>query len=163
MNYDLTSLINELGSLTGGLLVFIFVLAGIFLLLLIFYLIVNILFFIKCNKPGWAAIIPYYSSWVECEIAGTHWLIFVFAILGSAISFLGIKNNAVNEIADLLSFFAYIAFNVNVAKKFHKDTGFTVGLILLPFIFLPILTFSKDAVYDKNVKVKNGGFFDINF
>ncbi len=30
-----------------------------------------------------------------------------------------------------------------LSKKFGKDEGFTVGLVLLPFIFLPILGFGS--------------------
>ena len=36
---------------------------------------------------------------------------------------------------------------VKLAKAFGKDTGFAVGLIFLPIVFLPILAFSKNAVY----------------
>jgi hypothetical protein len=30
-----------------------------------------------------------------------------------------------------------------LSKRFGKDIGFTLGLIFLPYVFLPILAFSK--------------------
>ena len=44
--------------------------------------------------------------------------------------------------ADLLSIF-YIILCLDVAKRFGKGGGFAVGLILLPFIFFPILGFGS--------------------
>jgi hypothetical protein len=35
-----------------------------------------------------------------------------------------------------------------ISKAFGKNAGFTVGLVLLPFIFWPILAFGK-ATYTK--------------
>ena len=36
-----------------------------------------------------------------------------------------------------------IITGINMAKKFQKDNLFAVGLILLPFVFYPILAFGK--------------------
>ncbi len=82
----------------------------------------------KAGKPGWASIIPIYDTIVLLEIIGKPiwWLVLLF------IPFVNI-------------IFAIIIFNA-LAKSFGKGSGFTVGLIFLPFIFFPILGFG-DAQY----------------
>ncbi|MBW3519776.1 DUF5684 domain-containing protein [Flavobacterium sp. NKUCC04_CG] len=109
--------------------------AGIGMIGFIIYLAVIILIvaaqwkiFAKAGKPGWAAIIPIYNIIVLLEIIGKPlWWIFLFLIPGVNIIFMIWTYN-------LLS------------KSFGKTEGFTVGIILLPFIFLPILGFG-DAKY----------------
>lgn len=82
----------------------------------------------KAGKPGWAAIIPFYNVIVFLEIVGKPiWWIILFFIPG------------VNVVV------AIILTNL-LAKSFGKDTGFTLGLIFLGFIFYPILAFG-DATY----------------
>ena len=84
--------------------------------------------FVKAGKPGWACLIPIYNGIVLLEIAGKPiWWIFLYFI-----PFVNIV------IAVLVS--------IDLAKKFGKEAGFAVGLVLLPFIFFPILGFG-DARY----------------
>ena len=81
--------------------------------------------FTKAGKPGWASIVPIYSTWVFVEILQKpplwFWLMIfpctmpIFAILGM----------------------------IQLAKVFGKETGFAIGLILLPLVFLPILAFGS--------------------
>jgi len=85
--------------------------------------------FTKAGKPGWAAIVPIYNTIVLLEIAGKPWWwLFLFMI----------------PIAGLI--FAIITIN-QVAIAFGKTSGFTVGLILLPIVFFPILAWG-DSVYN---------------
>ncbi len=81
--------------------------------------------FEKAGKPGWAAIIPIYNIIIMLEITKkpVWWIILLF------IPFLNIIFGIV------------IAYNL--AKVFGKGAGFTIGLILLPFIFYPILAFGE--------------------
>lgn len=51
-------------------------------------------------------------------------------------------------VGGILSLLVWIAVNLWLAKKFGKGTWFGVGLILLPFIFYPILARGK-AKYKK--------------
>jgi hypothetical protein len=82
----------------------------------------------KAGKPGWAAIIPVYNTWVLFEITGfPAWL-----SLLSLVPF-------VNIIPAVLSLVAY----VKLARLFGKGALFAIGMILLPFIFLPILAYGK--------------------
>lgn len=83
----------------------------------------------KANKPGWACIIPIYSALVMLEIIGKPWWwLFMFFIPFANIVFI------------------IWALNL-LAKSFGKSEGFTVGIIFLPFIFLPILGLG-DATYE---------------
>lgn len=82
----------------------------------------------KAGKPGWACIVPIYNIIVLLEIVGKPW----WWLLLMLIPFVN------------LVFFIWM-YNL-LSKSFGKSEGFTVGIILLPFIFLPILGFG-DAVY----------------
>ena len=83
----------------------------------------------KANKPGWASIIPIYNIIVLLEIVGKPWWwIFLFMI----------------PIANLV--FSIWMMNL-LSKSFGQSEGFTVGLILLPIIFFPILGLG-DAKYN---------------
>jgi len=92
--------------------------------------------FQKANKPGWAAIIPIYNMIVLLEVVGLswYWIFIVFAIIVPIIGGLVV-----------LAFSIYL--NYLLAKSFGKDVGFTIGLVLLPIIFLPILAFDKKIEY----------------
>ncbi len=85
--------------------------------------------FEKAGKPGWAAIIPIYSTIVLLEIIKKPWWWLLLLLIPG-----------VNLI------FAIWATNL-LSKSFGKNEGFTIGLILLPVIFLPILAFDKSARY----------------
>lgn len=89
--------------------------------------------FTKAGKPGWASIIPIYNVVVLLDIVGRP----VWWILLLLIPF-------VNIIAII------IIYN-DLSKAFGKGVGFTVGLILLSFIFLPMLAFG-DAQYGGKMK-----------
>jgi len=79
----------------------------------------------KAGKPGWACIIPIYNLIVLLEIVGKPiWWIFLFLI------------PCVNII------FLVWTFNL-LSKSFGQSEGFTVGLILLGFVFWPILGFGN--------------------
>lgn len=84
--------------------------------------------FTKAGKPGWAAIIPIYNVYVMLQIVGrpTWWLI--------------------GFLIPVVNFVVGILVTIDLAKSFGKGIGFAVGMILLPFIFYPLLGFS-DARY----------------
>jgi len=83
--------------------------------------------FEKAGKPGWAALIPFYNIIVILEIVGKPWW-WLFAMI-----FVPLGN------------FIWGIWTINLlAKRFGKNEGFTLGLILLPFIFYPILGFGNE-------------------
>lgn len=96
--------------------------------LIVFFIITTWKIFEKANKPGWASIIPIYGAIVKLEIIQkpTWWIFMLF------IPFVNI--------------YYIIVMTNELAKSFGKETGFTIGLVFLPFIFLPILAFG-DAKY----------------
>ena len=109
-----------------GILGVIFLLA--YLALMVFYIFVGWKIFEKANQPGWAVIIPIYNWVVGLQIIGRPiWWIILF--------FIPIVNVIVGIICIL-----------DLAKSFGKDTAFAVGLLLLGFIFAPMLAFG-DAKY----------------
>ena len=87
--------------------------------------------FSKAGKPGWAAIIPIYNIIVMLEITGKPlWWIFLFFI------------PVVNFIAPLI---VMILVYATLAERFGKGAGTIIGLILVPFIFIPILGFGSST------------------
>ena len=79
----------------------------------------------KAGKPGWAAIVPIYSTIVLLEIVGKPiWWILLFLI------------PCVNIV--------FLIWTINLlSKSFGQSEGFTVGLILLGIVFYPILGFGN--------------------
>ena len=79
----------------------------------------------KADKPGWAAIIPIYNIIVLLEIIGKPvWWIILYLI------------PCVNII------FGIWTINL-LSKSFGQGVGFTLGIIFLSFIFLPLLGFGN--------------------
>lgn len=107
--------------------------------------------FKKAGKKGWESIIPYYNTWILCEIAGLKWWFFLIIIAGSLLG-----NSGISGLVWLASFVAEYFAAYNLAKKFGKEpVGYAFGLAFLPFVFFPILGFG-DATYT-NVKVSPYG------
>ncbi|MCX7743883.1 MAG: DUF5684 domain-containing protein [Flavobacteriales bacterium] len=109
--------------------------ASIFVMLIYLAIIVLMIaslwkIFTKAGKPGWACIVPIYNIIVMLEMVGkpTWWVILYL------IPFVNIV--------------VAIIINIQLAKVFGKDTGFAIGMILLPFIFFPMLAFGN-AQYTK--------------
>jgi hypothetical protein len=85
--------------------------------------------FVKAGKPGWAAIVPIYNLIVLIEIAGKPLWWFILMLIP-----------IVNLIVAIIVLAA-------VARKFGKGIGFMIGLLILPFIFYPMLAWG-DAQYN---------------
>lgn len=81
--------------------------------------------FKKANKPGWAAIIPFYNTYVLYDI-----------VWGRGIKFLLL-------LIPIYNIVLAIQTNLRLAKAFGKGTGFGIGLTLLSPIFMMILGFWK--------------------
>lgn len=84
--------------------------------------------FTKANKPGWACLIPFYNILVALEIVDRPWW-WLFLL------FIPVVNLV----------FAVILC-IDLARVFGQGAAFGIGLLLLGFIFYPILAFG-DARY----------------
>ena len=85
--------------------------------------------FDKAGYPGWASIVPFYNLYIMLKIADKPgwWLVVIL-------------------FAPVINIVFSIIMYVAIAQNFSKGGWFAVGLVLLPFIFLPILAFG-DARY----------------
>ncbi len=84
----------------------------------------------KAGQPGWAILVPIYNMIVLLNIVRKP----VWWILLMLIPF--------------VSFIIVILIYLELAKVYGKSTGFGLGIIFLPIIFLPMLAFG-DAQYVK--------------
>ena len=113
----------------------------------------------KAGKPGWGALIPFYNTYLLCEITGVNpwWILIVF--LSSFLSFIPFVGSLVSL---AVSVYFLILLNVSLARSFNKDDGFAVGLILLSPVFYMILGCGKDK-YEKAKPMNDFVFKDNNF
>ncbi len=79
--------------------------------------------FSKAGQPGWAAIVPIYNTFILCKIVGRPWWWLILMLI------------------PFINFIIAIILMVDLAKSFGKSVLFAVGLILLGFVFIPILGF----------------------
>lgn len=123
---DFTYSASGTASSDGSAIVVVYLIMLLFAIPLI--IIPMWMLFKRAGKPGWASIIPIYSTWVLFEITGfTPW----WALL-SLIPFVSIFPAVVSLIAI-----------VRLVKLFGKGTGFGIATIFFPFICLPILAYGK--------------------
>ena len=99
----------------------------------IFIIVCNWKVFKKAGKNGWEAIVPIYNFVVLLEITNLPmwYIILMFIPIGNIVA----------------TFLIYI----ELAKKFGQSAGFGVGLALLNPIFMAILAFNKNYIYQGNV------------
>ena len=91
--------------------------------------------FTKAGEKGWKAIIPFYNIAILYKISGmSPYLVFVY--LGLLIP---IVNFFVAGAIGVMSLYQVI----NLSKGFNKSTGFTVAIILVPFIAYLMLGFGN--------------------
>lgn len=89
--------------------------------------------FEKDGRPGWAAIVPFYNMWVLAQIGG----------MSGGIGLLMCFSNLIPVIGNLIGWVLWIIISLGVAKAFGRGVLFGIGLSFLPWIFYPILAFSK--------------------
>lgn len=79
--------------------------------------------FEKAGQPGWTSIIPVYNTIVLLKISQKpEWWVILY--------FIPLANTVIG-----------IIVSIALAESFGKDTGFAIGIILLPIVFYPILAF----------------------
>ena len=105
-----------------------------YFIFIIFFAFVMWKIFVKAGKPGWGSIVPIYNVILKLEIADRPiWWIFLMFI------------PFVNIVIEII-------ITLDIAKAFGKGSGFGVGMILLPFIFFPILAFDSSE-YQETIHI----------
>lgn len=90
--------------------------------------------FEKLGEDGWKSIIPIYNIIVMMQLVKWDlWKIFLFLI----------------PIVNIV--FAFLLYK-DLAARFGKGVGFTIGMLFLPLIFFPILGFSGVPVAEEVVE-----------
>ncbi len=92
--------------------------------------------FKKAGMPGWLALIPILNIAAYIRVAKFPPLMFLF--------YFGVLIPPHGAIAVLI---LNIIVTACIGHAFNKSSGFIAGMILLPFIFLPILAFG-DSEYN---------------
>jgi Family of unknown function (DUF5684) len=118
------------------------------LVLTVFYIICMWRIYTKCDAPGWACLVPFYNFYVMCNMVKKPKLFsyIIMATIAYIISFvIMFAAPAIGWIFVVASAIAILVFSVQLyhalSKAFGQDVGFTIGLILLSFIFIPLLAF----------------------
>ena len=139
-NYSSLASSSDLSSavfaLIGGFLGFIVFIA---LVIVVLQIVANWKLFTKAGEKGWKALIPFYNTAILYKISGmSPWL---------ALLYIGYLIPVVNVIVAVVFTVLRLYQPINLAKGFKKSTGFTVGLIMFPFIFNLILGLGSSEYY----------------
>ncbi len=83
--------------------------------------------FTKAGKPGWWAIIPLVNTFVLIKIAGKPgwWMPLI--------------------LIPIVNIVIFVLVYSSLSGAFGRGAGFTVGIIFLPWIFVPILGFGSSS------------------
>ena len=122
---NLASQSAEFGANMSTALPYLFVYFALLLLVIVAHWEV----FAKAGRPGWVIFIPFYNLYVCMQISskpGWWWVLLCIPFVNIIFSILMMRG---------------------LARNFGKGVGFTVGLLLLPIVFWPILAFG-DARYN---------------
>lgn len=84
----------------------------------------------KAGQPGWAVLVPIYNLIVLLNIVRKPGWWFVLMLI------------------PFVNFIIILLVYLELAKVFGKDTGFGLGIVFLPVIFLPMLAFGSAQYQD---------------
>jgi hypothetical protein len=82
--------------------------------------------FTKAGEKGWKVLIPIYNWITLLKIVGRPWWFVLLWLI------------------PFVNFVVWVIVAIDLAKSFGRGIGFAIGLILLFFIFAPILAFGGD-------------------
>tara|TARA_B100002051_G_scaffold143367_1_gene135928 strand:+ start:411 stop:1868 length:1458 start_codon:yes stop_codon:yes gene_type:complete len=84
--------------------------------------------FSKAGQSGWKAFIPFFNFFIFTKVVEKPvWWIAIYLVLP----------------------IGYLLSAIQIAKSFGRNITFSIGLIILPIVFFPLLAFGK-SVYQKN-------------
>lgn len=138
------------------------------LALLILFIVAEWKVFKKAGQPGWASIVPFYSTYIEYKAFWGDTRYFWYALICGLLSIIPVVGFIGSAIAIVFS----LVLCYKKAQSFGQSVGFTIGLVFLPNIFNAILAFDKNMQYvgypektdtEKKIDEKVNDFVQDNF
>lgn len=120
---------SSLSSLSESSLTILSIVAIVSLVIFILQIVAKWKIFDKAGEHGWAALVPFYSTYVLYKITWENGLFFLLSYIP-----------CLNVIVTVMT-------NMKLSAVFGKNDGFAIGLSLLGFIFYPVLAFDSSE-YD---------------
>lgn len=127
---------SALVAVAGFFMLFFFV---IFFLYVIPAIITMVRLYVKAGKPGWAVIVPVYSSVVEAEIgkkpAWMGWLTGSLLVVSNILTRSSDDSiNAIGSLVGLAAFVFGLILLIAFIKAYRASAGFWVAFFLLPIV-----------------------------
>ena len=130
-------------------------------------IIANWRIFTKAGEDGWKSIIPIYGDYISYKIAwqpAYFWLTLVLGIVSSCLQGTLETNDSlmismIIVLIKIILVIISIMYSIKLARAFGRGTGFAIGLIFLPPIFMLILGFGDDRIDVGNLcfkEIRNG-------
>jgi hypothetical protein len=114
----MTALTYSTTSSGGGVpAIFWLIYIAVYVLLIIGFWVI----FTKAGEAGWKSIIPIYNTIIWLKIIGREWWWILLLLI------------------PIVNIVILVLMWNGLSKSFGKGVGFTVGLIFLPYVFVPIL------------------------
>ena len=114
--------------------------------LLVLVLIATWKIFVKAGEKGWKSLIPFYSVYIQCRIAGISkifWIDLPVMILLLVLNWTGRNEMGVYKVLYYSNFALQALSYGYLARAFGKKVKFCIATAFLPVIFLPILGFGS--------------------
>jgi hypothetical protein len=164
--------------MTAFFALFIIVFSAIYLLIIALMVVSIWKIYVKMGEPGWKSIIPFYSTWTLIDrlrkpqswfwilmlVCFIYMMLLVFLMVAVKMAEIG---SAEMDIFSILIYLVpilacavvMIVYEIKIyhalSKTFGQGAGFTVGMILLPVIFFPVLAFGDFSFKPEEPGVPN--------
>ena len=149
------AIISEFLKLFAAMIILAYYLSGG---IIIFLLISPTLIFKKAGIEPWKALIPFYNVYLFNKIAWNKewkkWYIIVLLLPIINKLFFSEPSAIGSYLKSIFILFEIITL-YKLSKSFNQSNLFTIGVILLPWIFIPILAFNNNKQYIENTSVSN--------
>jgi hypothetical protein len=107
--------------------------------------------FLKADRPGWPAAVPFVNAWVMVQVTENRPWLFVLLLL-SPVTVAAMQVTGAGWLWYLLvvvvppNVAAYAKLLIDLAQRFGRGVWSGLGLVVLPFVFFPLLGYG-DAQY----------------
>jgi hypothetical protein len=113
--------------------------------------------FVKADQPGWAAAIPFVNAWVMVRMTHNEWWLFLLLLL-SPVTAAAMEVTGAGWLWYVLlvvvppNVAAYAKLLIDLAASFDRGVASGLGLVVLPFVFFPLLGYG-DTQYQHDRSV----------